>query len=242
MDGKGDILTFGGQVMKNVAGYDVSRVLAGSMGTLGLILEVSLKVLPRPFAESTLRFRMPQAEALKRLNEWGGQPLPISASAWHDGHLTVRLGGAEAAVQSARARLKGDVLADFDAAVFWHGVREQTHEYFKPVFDPHTPRVSLWRLSLPSTAPELTVPGIQFVEWGGALRWVRVASSNDVDFNSNAAKVRNAAIAAGGTACLFKGGDKRAGVFHPMPEPLARLNRNLKAVFDPAAIFNRGRI
>jgi glycolate oxidase FAD binding subunit len=240
MDGRGDVLTFGGQVMKNVAGYDVSRLLAGSMGTLGVILQVSLKVLPRPFAETTLRFRTSQAEALKMVNEWSGQPLPLSASAWFDGVLTLRLGGAEAAVQAAKARLNGEELADADA--FWQSVREQTHDYFKPVFDPSTPRISLWRLSLPSTAPEIVAPGLQFIEWGGALRWVRVASSNDVDFKSNAATVRNAAIAAGGTASLFKGGDKRAGVFHPLDPVAARINQNLKTVFDPAAVFNRGRM
>ncbi|HEY5798637.1 MAG TPA: glycolate oxidase subunit GlcE, partial [Burkholderiaceae bacterium] len=181
MDGKGEILTFGGQVMKNVAGYDVSRLLAGSMGTLGVILQVSLKVLPRAFSELTIRFPMQQADALKRLNEWGGQPLPITGSVWYDGALTVRLGGADAAVQAACAKLKGEIVPD--AEVFWEAIREQTHDYFRPVFDPSTPRVSLWRLSLPSTAPLLNVPGIQLVEWGGALRWVRVASSNDVDFN-----------------------------------------------------------
>jgi glycolate oxidase FAD binding subunit len=240
LDGKGDILTFGGQVMKNVAGYDVSRLLAGSMGTLGVILEASLKVLPQPRARATLRFMLSQHEAIKRLNEWGGQPLPLAASAWTDGMLMLRLEGAEAAVKAACQKLKGEPVLNAEA--FWIAVREQTHEFFRPVTDPATPRVSLWRLSLPPTAAVLDVPGPQLIEWGGALRWLRVASSNDADFNRNASKIRTAVSQAGGTACLFRGGDKRVGVFHPLAPAVARINRNLKQAFDPAEIFNRGRM
>ena len=134
-------LTFGGTVMKNVAGYDVSRLIAGSMGTLGLILEVSLKVLPRPVAEATLRFDLPQAKAIELLNAWAGQPLPISASCWCDDVLTLRLSGAEAAVAAAKAKLGGELLAD--AAAFWNDLREQRHEFFAGT-------ETLWRLSLPS--------------------------------------------------------------------------------------------
>jgi glycolate oxidase FAD binding subunit len=225
MNGKAEVLHFGGQVMKNVAGYDVSRLLAGSLGTLGLILEVSLKVLPRPFAETTLRFELPQEAAIRRLNEWGGQPLPISASVWHDGELTIRLSGSQAGVQSAQRKLGGEVMND--ASEFWRAIREQTHAFFNA-------DVPLWRLSLPTITPPLALPGAQLIEWGGAQRWLITAT--------DASEVRAAASKSGGHATLFKGDDKSAGVFHPLAAPLMRIHRQLKTEFDPAGIFNPGRI
>ncbi|MEG1054515.1 MAG: glycolate oxidase subunit GlcE, partial [Janthinobacterium sp.] len=158
MDGHGERLAFGGQVMKNVAGYDVSRLLAGSLGTLGLILEVSLKVLPLPLREASLRLECAEIAALRMLNEWAGKPLPISASCWHDGVLTVRLSGAEAAVSAALRTLGGDVLAAEDAAAFWLLVREQTHAFFAGAG-------SLWRLSLPPHASAMILKGRQLIEW-----------------------------------------------------------------------------
>ena len=163
LDGKGEVLSFGGQVMKNVAGYDVPRLIAGSMGTLGIVLEVSLKVLPLPVAEKSLRFAMNEADALDKLNQWGGQPLPISASAWHDGMLTLRLSGAAAAVAAAERGLGGDALADAEA--FWASLREQSHGFFAG-------EAALWRVSVPTVAPALDL-GPALVEWGGALRWLR---------------------------------------------------------------------
>lgn len=228
LDGKGDVLSFGGKVMKNVAGYDVSRMLAGSMGTLGLLLEVSLKVLPRPFAETTLRFTMSEIEAIGRLNEWGGQPLPISGSAWCDGVLALRLSGAEAAVDAAVRSLGGEVLAD--AAAFWAGVREQHHAFFasgEPV----------WRLSVPSTTGALVLGGQQMIEWGGAQRWLRA----DGDA-ATAQAIRRTAQACGGHATLFRGGDKDVGVFQPLAPALARIHARMKDAFDPAHIFNPGRL
>jgi glycolate oxidase FAD binding subunit len=227
MDGKGEVLRFGGQVMKNVAGYDVSRLLAGSLGTLGLILEVSLKVLPKPFAETTLRFALNEADAIRRLNEWGGQPLPLSASAWQDGQLTVRLSGADAAIKSARQKLGGEELAD--GAAFWAGLREQTAPFFTGADD-----LPLWRLSLPAITPPLGLAGAQLVEWGGAQRWLKTAQ--------DAEAVRAAVAAAGGHATLFRGGDRSAGVFHPLAPAIAKIHRNLKAEFDPSGVFNPGRM
>ncbi len=226
MDGKGDVLNFGGQVMKNVAGYDVSRLLAGSMGTLGLILEVSVKVLPRPVAQHTLQFSLSEAEALRQLNVWGGQPLPISASCWHRGELMVRLSGARAAVDAAIARMGGQTLAYADA--YWDALREQTHEFFAETAQ------GLWRLSLPSVAAAITLPGEQLIEWGGAQRWLKT--------DADAATIRAAAAQAGGHATLFRGGDKSVGVFHPLQPAVARIHRHLKNTFDPAGIFNRGRM
>lgn len=226
MDGKGDVLNFGGEVMKNVAGYDVSRLLAGSLGTLGLILEVSLKVLPRPFAQHSLQFAMSEEEALHQVNVWGGQPLPVSATCWHDGQLAVRLSGAQAAVDAAIAKMGGTELPAADA--FWDRLREQQHAFFADA-----PQ-GLWRVSVPTVAPALNLPGQQLIEWGGAQRWLKTSA--------DAATIRAAAIAAGGHATLYKGGDKSVGVFQPLAPAIARIHRNLKNAFDPAGIFNPRRM
>jgi glycolate oxidase FAD binding subunit len=222
------VLAFGGQVMKNVAGYDVSRLLAGSMGTLGLLLEVSLKVLPRAFAETSLRFEIGEIDALRKLNEWGGLPLPISASCWFDGVLMLRLSGAQAAVDAAVKSLGGEVV--FDCEPFWEGLREQRHPFFAG-------EGALWRLSVPSTASAIILKGRQLVEWGGAQRWLRA----DAD-EATAQAIRRTVAAAGGHATLFRGGDKGVGVFHPMAPALAKINERMKAAFDPSHIFNPGRM
>ena len=225
LDGRGDSLRFGGTVMKNVAGYDVSRVIAGSLGTLGLVTEVSLKVLPVPVAEITLRLEKSAAEAIALMNEWGGRPLPISATCHCDNLLTVRLSGAAAAVRTARDRIGGEEVSD--AAAFWTAVREQTLPFFAGA-------QTLWRLSVKSTTPPLNLPGPQLIEWGGALRWL----AGDGD----ARLVREAAAYAGGHATLFRARDKAAGAFQPVTPALATLHRRLKAAFDPAGIFNPGRM
>ena len=229
LDGRGEIVKFGGQVMKNVAGYDISRLVAGSLGTLGILLEVSLKVLPRPLTEATLRFELDEASALRRLNEWGGQPLPVSASLWSKGVLHLRLSGAEAAVRAAIARLGGEVLDEAGSSALWTAVREQSATTFALTADE-----VLWRLSLPSTAPALELPGRQTVEWGGALRWL--ASAGD------AAPIRARAAQLGGHAAAFRGGDRKGEVFQPLSAPLATVHRRLKQAFDPAGIFNPGRL
>lgn len=225
LDGKGDVLSFGGQVMKNVAGYDVSRMLAGSLGTLGLLLEVSVKVLPRPFADITLCLDMPEIEAIRRLNEWGGQPLPLSGSCWHNGTLALRLSGAQAAVDAAVRLIGGDIMAN--AERFWEELREQRSPFFGG-------DDALWRLSLPSATGAIVLGGVQLIEWGGAQRWLRT----DLD----AATIRRTVSAVGGHATLFRGGDKSVGVFQPLAPAVARIHERLKASFDPAHIFNPGRM
>jgi len=227
MDGEGRVLTFGGQVMKNVAGFDVSRLLAGSLGTLGLILEASIKVLPLPVAQATLRFQLPQGRALETMNLWAGRPLPITAAAWDDQGLMVRLAGAEAAVRDACGTLGGVRVPDGEAASQWAALRDQGHPFFAG-------EAPLWRLSLPSTAPPLDLPGDVLIEWGGAQRWLR----GDLD----AILLRDAARRAGGHATLFRGGNRAAGVFTPLPAPLATVHRRLKAAFDPHGVFNPGRL
>jgi glycolate oxidase FAD binding subunit len=226
MDSRGDVLNFGGQVMKNVAGYDVSRLLTGSLGTLGLILQVSLKVLPLPVSEETLCFEMSEIDALARLNAWAGQPLPISASCWQGGTLTLRLSGAEAAVRAARRSLGGAPLEQ--GAAFWRSVRDQNHPWFDGA--------SLWRLSLPSTASALILGGEQLIEWGGAQRWLKAAPGQ-------ADAIRRSVAAAGGHATLFRQAQRDGTpVFHPLAPALARIQQRLQAQFDPSAIFNPGRM
>lgn len=233
MNGHGQVLHFGGQVVKNVAGYDVSRLLAGSLGTLGLILELSVKVLPFPKAETTLKFDMNGTDAVRKLNEWGGRPLPITASAWRHGTLAVRLAGAEAAVKSARSTLGGEVVDAVEAERFWAGLREQTDPFFAGI----GPKTALWRLALPSITEPLQLPGAQLMEWGGGQRWWIT--------DTDAQTVRISAKQAGGHATMFRTGagyDRSAGVFTPLAAPLMKIHRGLKAAFDPARIFNRGRL
>ncbi|HMM84820.1 glycolate oxidase subunit GlcE [Azohydromonas sp.] len=234
LNGRGEVLTFGGQVMKNVAGYDVSRLLAGSLGVLGVICEVSLKVLPRPPATATLRFELDQAQAIGRLNEWGGQPLPLNASAWWRGTLALRLSGAAAAVHAAAEQLGGEAVDPALADAFWNGLRDQRDEFFAAARAAVDAGATLWRLSLPPTAPPLALAGDPLVEWGGAQRWLVTDSPADT--------VRGAAAAAGGHATMFRGGDRAGGVFAPLSPALARIHRELKAAFDPDRVFNRGRL
>ena len=227
LDGHGRLLRCGGTVMKNVAGYDVSRVLAGSLGVLGLIVDVSIKVLPRPRAEATLQFECDEPTALDRLNDWGGEPLPLSASAWQDGCLRLRLSGSEAGVRSAVLRLGGERLPEAVAQASWQDVREQS----LPFFAGNTP---LWRIAVPSTAEPLALEGAMQVEWGGGQRWLRSELP--------AADIRARAQALGGHATLFRGGDRGQGVFTPLSPALHAIHQRLKAEFDPAGVFNPGRL
>jgi len=234
LNGRGEAMSFGGTVMKNVAGYDLSRLMAGSMGVLGVICEVSLKVLPFPMAHATLRFDLDQPQALTQLNRWGGLPLPINASAWWDGALVLRLAGASAAVDAATKALGGDLIPEDLAQPFWAGLRDHGDEFFIGAERAVQGGASLWRLSLPQTAPALNLHGEQLIEWGGAQRWVATPVP--------AAQVRETAAKVGGHATLFRALDKSPGVFAPLSPPLARIHRELKASFDPQGVFNPGRL
>ena len=234
VNGRGEVLSFGGQVMKNVAGYDVCRVLAGSLGVLGLIAEVSLKVLPLPRAVATTRLELHAAGAIRRVNELLGQPLPLNASAWWDGMLVLRLAGAEAAVQSALARIGGERVEPAMADPFWLGLRDHTDEFFAGATRAVAAGAGLWRLSVPSVTPPLKLSGEQLVEWGGGQRWICTSAP--------AATMREAAAAVGGHAVLFRAQDKSAGSFAPLAPALARIHQGLKQQFDPAGLFNQGRL
>jgi glycolate oxidase FAD binding subunit len=193
IDGTGEALRFGGQVIKNVAGYDVSRLMVGALGTLGLITEVSLKVLPKPAAELSLQFEMAEASAIATMNRWAGQPLPLSATSWHAGLLTLRLSGAASAVAAARAKLGGAELQD--AAAFWQRLREQTMPFFDRC--PPPSNKNLWRLAVKSTTGPLQLGDAQWIEWGGATRWL----ASDLP----AAALRETAHGCGGHATLWRG-------------------------------------
>jgi glycolate oxidase FAD binding subunit len=224
IDGAGQALQFGGRVIKNVAGYDVSRLMAGALGTLGLITEVSLKVLPRPAAEVSLQFECDEAAAILAMNRWAGQPLPLSATSWHAGLLTVRLSGAASAVRAAQAKLGGEAPQHADG--FWQRLRDQATPFFE-----HRP---LWRLAVKPTTPPLGLGDAQWIEWGGAVRWL----VSDLP----AAALRAAARGCGGHATLFRGEPLGDGNFTPLAPPLGALHRKLKARFDPHGILNRGRL
>ena len=287
LNGRGEHLIFGGQVMKNVAGYDVSRLMAGSMGTLGLITEVSLKVLPVAPAEATLVFELDQAQALAQLHRWGAQPLPLNASCWVNddaakpargageagqpvdgkqgrhagsgadagvsgrvakkadgvGRLYVRLRGAIAAVESACKTMvqqaAGTRMDNAIAAPDWHACRDLRLPFFT---NPPQPDMALWRLSVAQTAPVLNLPWPQLVEWHGGLRWLWAPLEA-------ADGVREAAVQAAGYATVFIANyayPTRArgqfDAFFAPNAPLDGIHRRLKAEFDPAGIFNRGRL
>jgi len=251
LNGKGEWLTFGGQVMKNVAGYDVSRVMAGSMGTLGVITDVSLKVLPQAPAEATLVCHLSQDKALAVLQRWGAQPLPLNASCWvHDTStqpaqdlLFVRLRGAVAAVESAVPRMCADVLAlggqaaamdPTQAKADWSACRDQR----LPFFTAPAPDLALWRLSVPQTAPVLDLPYALLIEWHGGLRWLWAPLSAE-------AVLRGVAAQAGGHATLFRAPLQAPSdmpqVFSPLPAVQQRIQRQLQHQFDPNGVFNTGR-
>ncbi len=226
VNGRGETLRFGGQVIKNVAGFDAARLMAGSLGTLALLLEVTLRVGPAPAAMRTLVLACTADEALERLAAWGRLPLPLTGACHLEGRLHLRLEGNEAAVDAAAARLGGTALDDAEA--FWTGMRDHT----LPFFAADDPR-PLWRLSVPPAAPQPALPGDWLLDWGGAQRWLR----SEVP----AGTVRAAAEALGGHATRFRGGGE-ASVFHPLPPAARALHRRIKAAFDPAGILNPGRL
>ena len=269
INGRAEVLRFGGQVMKNVAGYDVSRALAGSMGQLGLITEVSLKVLPVPPAQSSFVVRMKQAAALDQLQRWAGMPLPLNASTWapasmgsaqaaqdagvargeptEDGYLIVRLRGALAAVQAAIPVMQSHLVATGHSALPLDEAQAQSwwdrcRDQTDAFFtEPPAPDQALWRLSLPGTAPALALPSATLVEWHGAQRWCWAPASA-------ALALRALAREHGGHATLWRPSqahpdvDREVGVMMPLTPVQHRLQRALQAQFDPQGVFESGRL
>jgi glycolate oxidase FAD binding subunit len=225
LDGKGADLRFGGQVMKNVAGYDVSRLMAGSLGTLGVLLEVSMKALPLPPAEVTIRREQTAEQAVQLMNSWAGKPLPITATCHAGEALYVRLSGAAPAVEAARLKLGGDEVSD--GAGFWRQVRDHQLDFFSGA-------PQLWRISVKPTTAPLPLQGAQLIEWSGALRWLAA--------DADPVHVRDTAQRAGGHAILFRRGRSTAETFHPLQPALLRIHQRLKQTFDPRGILNPGRM
>jgi glycolate oxidase FAD binding subunit len=224
LTGDGRVLRFGGEVMKNVAGYDLARLMAGSLGILGVLLDVSLKVLPQPAGERTLALELDEPRALERLAALARGGLPLSGGSWVDGRLYLRFEGCEATLDSIGRRIGGEVTPH--AAGFWVSLREQTH----PFFAGDRP---LWRCTVPALAPPLALGSAPLIEWSGMQRWYRCTPGLDVF---------GAVRAAGGHATLFRHGPASAEVFAPLAPPLMRLHRELKRAFDPAGILNPGRM
>ena len=249
VNGAGEVLNFGGTVMKNVAGYDVSRLMAGSMGTLALMTEVSLKVLPVPAGDATIGFEISQAKALALINGWRALPLPINSTAWVAGHATrsgkdglfVRLRGAKAAVESASQLLieqhQGYAIPQGHSAPEWRLANDQE----LPFFTPPASDLCLWRLSLPAATPAFDVPYPQYVDWQGAQRWLWAKATAGTALQAIASK-------AGGHATLFKSSqlglqaDKTITIFQPLSPVLAKINQGLREQLDPHQVFNTGRI
>lgn len=226
LNGKGEHLRFGGEVMKNVAGYDVSRLQAGALGTLGAITEISLKVMPRHAASLTLVQDMAMDEVLHYMNSRTAEPKPITAACWVDGKVYLRLSGAKTAVEATAQKWSGNVMEQGDA--FWRSVQDMQHEFFS---DKDAP---LWRFSVGSTATNPALDGDWFIDWAGAQRWYRgTAELSDME---------PLARAAGGQVSLFRGGDRSGEVMHSQPNALKMIQRRMKASFDPDGIFNPGRL
>lgn len=264
----GSVMRFGGEVMKNVAGYDMSRLLCGSLGMLGMIAEVSLKVMPVPRADATLRLEMTEADALAACNRWGGQPLPLAATCWYRGVLHVRLCGARRAVDAACRLLGGEAVDTSEADAFWRALRDQHLGFFNN--GPAGATAPLWRLSVPSTTLPLDLPGEQLIEWGGALRWWRPPlehgqpvyrfGGRDHAWPGAAAALRHLVARERGTATLFRAGTAAAGVhagaaagfspgtcagaerFHPLDPVNLQIHQRLKRAFDPRGLINPGRM
>lgn len=225
INGKGERLKFGGQVMKNVAGYDVSRLMTGSLGTLAVLLDISVRVTPKPEMEITLCLEMDTDAAITRCNEIAGKPFPLSAACFIDKRLYLRLSGNAAGVAAAQNEIGGEQLDATDN--FWRSLREQRLPFFS---DANT----LWRLSLPPTTPDLTVEGDCLIDWGGAQRWLKSTTG--------ATDIRAAVAHVGGHAIKYRGDDPAVAVFQPLAPALLKIHQRLKQAFDPGRILNPGRM
>lgn len=224
INGKGEILRFGGKVMKNVAGYDVSRLMCGALGTLGVLLSVSLRLLPNPVSEQTIALSLGSDEAIEKMSQWANTAMPVSATFFDGKTLYLRLSSSLSAIETCKRKIGGEVM-DQDE-MFWNNIKEHAHNFFastKP----------LWRISVPANTQTLNLPGECAIEWNGALRWY-FSDANETTIRSEAEHV-------GGNANLFKGGITE-NVFHPLTKPSMKIHKKLKQAMDPASILNPGKM
>ncbi len=224
INGKGESLSFGGEVIKNVAGYDATRLMCGALGSLGVILECSLKILPKPEFETSLSFEYTDETAIEKMRHWAQKSLPISATSYCNGQLIIRLSSTENAVKATIKKLGGDVLADQNH--FSHAIKEQQHDFFKN-------DLPLWRISIDPNAPPL-INHDSLYEWSGALRWILSTDNNDA--------IINYAKENGGHATLFRNPSASTNVFQPLPDGLKKIHHQLKLAFDPKKILNRHKL
>jgi len=225
INGRAEVLQFGGEVVKNVAGFDVSRLMVGAMGTLGVILDVSLKLIPRPECEQSFVFDGVDAEALAWVREWTSQGLPLSGAVLDGRRLIVRLSGSDDGVRAAAQCIGGQRFADREAGRWWRNLRDYKHDFFAD-------QRSLWRLSVPVSAPPINILGDWLYDWGGAQRWLKTALQSTI--------IREMVVRAGGHATMFRGGDRQGMVFHPLSPAVYTVHKSLKKAFDPHGLFNHG--
>ena len=231
LNGRGEIVNFGGRVIKNVAGFDVSRLMVGAHGTLGILLEVSIRVIPRYEAETTLLFEHADAQShLDWINRLVCLPYPISAALWYRGQTKIRLSGSQQGVASASQQLGGECNEKDD---IWLQLKEQSHSFFNATS--FGSAKTLARVSVPSTEPDYLTAEPQLIEWGGAQRWIEAPQDQLGRLRQQAEKHRS-------TVCAYKGYDEQVAVFHHPTDAIMALHRNLKSSFDPAGIFNPGRL
>ena len=225
INGKGEYLRFGGKVMKNVAGYDASRLMCGALGTLGILMSVTLRLVPKPQHEQTIAITLNPADAIRKMNFWARTPMPVTAT-FHDGRdLYVRMAGSPSTIKRFADKVKGEPIDRGD--IFWANIKEQAYDFFltdEPI----------WRVLVPPSTRPLDCPGSCVMEWNGALRWYAT--------HVKASTIHTIAKQAGGHACQFRNQIDTQQVFHPLPSGLLEIHRKLKRAFDPQGILNPGKI
>lgn len=227
INGQGKIVEFGGQVMKNVAGYDVSRLMVGSLGSLGVLLNISIRLMPAPASEITFTIDANNEKSITLFNQWRPTPLPISATCFYEDCLYVRLSGGHRAVSAFSDLMPGEILDNADG--FWQAVRNQTHEFFQHSDKP------LWRLSFPPATPALSrLEKDTLIEWGGAQYWLFSNAPTNI--------VRGIASKNNGHATLFRGDQPGVNHFPPLSHELVHLQQKLKRSLDPHDVFAYGRL
>ncbi|MYB33710.1 MAG: glycolate oxidase subunit GlcE [Gammaproteobacteria bacterium] len=225
LTGDGRNMRFGGQVIKNVAGFDISRLVVGSLGCLGIVLEVSLKVIPKPECEWTLNMEIPDVDqAISKFNSLSGKPYPISASAWCNGVASIRLSGSQAGVKSAAQNIGGTINEDDP---IWNQVNTHTHPFFRQ-------GQRLLKVFQKPSAPVISSHKPVLVDWGGALRWY----GEEV----NESELQQGLSGQGGWLERFCNADRSQEVFQELHPATMRIKQRLKDVFDPDRILNPGRM